>query len=226
MASLRLYKFLNDDGNSPIQGQPWHLPEDDRPGKGKWMPPIKGKLIPCQNGYHALRPQDLVSWLGPVLYELEYSGCMVLSDDKVVVRRARLLRHIPSWNSETQRLFAADCAEHVLPIFERAHPSDDRPRLSIKAARDFANGKIDSEQMRAAWDAAWDAARDAARAAAGDAAGDAAWAAGGDAAWDAAWDAARAAAGDAGGAAAGDAEKKWQAGKLLSYLKLDEAANG
>ena len=105
------------------------------------------------------------------------------------------------------RLFAADCAEFVLPIFEKEYPNDDRPRKAIQAARDYANGLMSREQLAAAWDAAdaaWDAAgaaawdaADAARAAAWDAARDAAWAArdAADAARDAAG-AARAAAGE------------------------------
>ena len=31
--------------------------------------------------------------------------------------------------------FSADCAERVLPIFESAYPSDDRPRKAIEAGR-------------------------------------------------------------------------------------------
>ena len=88
------------------------------------------------------------------------------------------------------RLFAADCAESVLHIFEKEHPNDDRPRKVIRAARDYANGFISSQELKAARDAA-----EAAWAAAGDAE-DAAWAAAG-AARAAAWAAAWAAAGDA-----------------------------
>ena len=32
------------------------------------------------------------------------------------------------------RLFACDCAEHVLPLFESQHPNDNRPRAAIEAA--------------------------------------------------------------------------------------------
>ena len=68
------------------------------------------------------------------------------------------------------RLFAADCAQDVLYIFERDYPNDMRPRNAIQAARDYANGDIDTAAWAAAraaaWAAAWDAARDAARAAA------------------------------------------------------------
>jgi len=93
------------------------------------------------------------------------------------------------------RLMAADFAARVLPIWRKKYPKDDRPAKAIKAARDFAHGKITREKLAAA--------RDAARTAA--------WAAG-DAAWDA-W----AAAGAAGRDAA-DAENKRQAAIFVSYL--------
>ena len=96
------------------------------------------------------------------------------------------------------RLFLADCAEMVLPIFEKDYPNDDRPRKAIQAARDYANGLIGEEAMYAAGDAAMYAARAAAGAAASAAASaaarDAAWAAGWAAGWAAASAAARAAA--------------------------------
>ena len=87
------------------------------------------------------------------------------------------------------RLFACDCAESVLPIFESEKPDDLRPRKAIQTARDYAVGLATQEQLDAARAAAWAAAWDAA----GAAAWDAAWDAAGDAAGDAAWDAARAA---------------------------------
>ena len=82
------------------------------------------------------------------------------------------------------RLFAADCAELVLPIYEKQYPDDDRPRKAIGAARNYANGIINAAARAAAWAAARDAAWAAARAAARDAAWDAAWAAARAAAWD------------------------------------------
>jgi hypothetical protein len=82
------------------------------------------------------------------------------------------------------RLFAADCAESVLPIYEKNYPDDKRPRLAIQAARDYANGLIPMEELDAARAAAWAAAWGA-----DSAADSAAW----DAAWAAAWYAARAA---------------------------------
>ncbi len=39
-------------------------------------------------------------------------------------------------------LWAADCAEHVLPYFEKEYPKDDRPRKAIEVARSWAHADI------------------------------------------------------------------------------------
>ena len=57
-------------------------------------------------------------------------------------------------------LWAASCAEHVLPLFEAARPSDPRPRHAIEQARAWARGEISMSQSRAAAGHANAAARD------------------------------------------------------------------
>jgi len=47
-------------------------------------------------------------------------------------------------------LWAADCAEHVLPFFEEKHPQDDRPRKALEAGRAWARGEIACGKARAA----------------------------------------------------------------------------
>jgi hypothetical protein len=39
-------------------------------------------------------------------------------------------------------LWAAECAEHVLPLFEAERPDDDRPRRAIEAARAWTRGEL------------------------------------------------------------------------------------
>lgn len=39
-------------------------------------------------------------------------------------------------------LWAAKCAEHVLPLFESERPDDDRPRRAIELARAWTRGEI------------------------------------------------------------------------------------
>ena len=152
---MKFYKVLGK-GGGPCNGGSgkWHLPKNGKPGG--WMPKIKD-IVPCKRGYHLCRSEDLIQWLNVEIYEAEGRGKSIRDKDKDVFEQAQLIRKIESWNEKTARLFAADCAEHVLPIFEKTFPDDKRPREAIQAARDFANGKISV--------AAWAAARAAARAA-------------------------------------------------------------
>jgi hypothetical protein len=235
------YKGLNTDGASPYQGFVWPLPVYEGGtwvAAGKWVT-WDGPLVACASGIHYCTQSQVVHWLQPTLYAFEAAGETVNGGNKSICSRGRLLYKIDAWNEQTQRLFAAECAERVLPIYEKEHPSDTRPRDAILASRQFAFGLIGAAAWAAArdaaraaaWAAAWAAARDAARAAARDAAWDAArdaaraaaWAAAWAAARDAAWDAARDAAWDAAWAAARDAECQVQTDIFMRALWDNEA---
>ena len=56
-------------------------------------------------------------------------------------------------------LWAASCAEHVLPLFETAQPDDLRPRGAIEATRGWVRGELSMMQARAAGGHAMGAAR-------------------------------------------------------------------
>ena len=202
----QLYKVLNTDGSCYHGGQGrWYLPDGENPGE--WMPTLRGELEPCVKGYHVLRVPDLVYWIGPALWTVEYEGDRIDGDDKVVVRKARILARVETWNDRILRLFACDCAERVL---SHAPNPDPRSINAIIVARRFANGEATAAELLAAWDAAEAAAEAAAETAA--------WAAAEAAAWDAAWAAAWADA----GAATGTAERAWQTQRLMSYIHGEE----
>jgi hypothetical protein len=156
------YKSLNGD-RSTIQGHPWSLPHKGHPGE--WMPAVAGKLKLCANGYHYCRNErELLEFLGTDLYEIEVRGDVLDGDDKACAREARLLRRIDTWDERTARLFACDCAERVLSIWERRAPDDKRPHECIAVARRYARGEATRDELDAAWDtagAAWAAAGDA-----------------------------------------------------------------
>ncbi|WP_199551865.1 putative immunity protein [Streptomyces sp. N35] len=124
-------------------------------------------------------------------------------------------------------LWAAECAEHVLGLFEAGVPGDARPREAIGAARAWVRGELKMMEARAAGGHAMGAARELRGAArhAAYAAGQAACVAHvaahelGAAAY--AIKAVRAAEGDA----AGRAECRWQRGRLpepIRELVLDD----
>ncbi len=56
-------------------------------------------------------------------------------------------------------VWAADCAQHVLHLFEEMRHDDDRPRRAIDLARAWARGEITMSQARAAGGHAMAAAR-------------------------------------------------------------------
>ena len=158
-----------------------------------------------------------------------------------------LIRMLPA---REQRLFACDCAERALPIFERANPDDHRPREAIEVARRYAMGTATIDDLHAAKQAAAAAARVAARVAVWETARVAVWVAAWDTAdataWDVAWEtarvAARVAAWDTVDATAWDAAQKavwdaaqkavweaaqaagqkWQIDRALWYLEQSE----
>lgn len=57
-------------------------------------------------------------------------------------------------------LWAADCAEHVLPLFERERPADDRPRHALELVRAWTRGEVTMTESRTAAGHANAAARD------------------------------------------------------------------
>ena len=231
---VTLYKVTREDGRS-MHG-----------GTGRWTPgrwrSVSGPLVPCRNGLHLCRPQDLVHWLGPVIWEAEADGEVVEAEDKVVARRARVLRRVEAWDDRAARLFAAACAEDALPFADPAQ----RPVLegAIAAARAFAEGRATeadlsaarsaaesaaesaawsaarSSARSAAWSAAWSAARSAARSAAWSAARSSAWSAARSSAWSAAESAAESAARSAARSAAWSSARERQAERLLSMLGI------
>ncbi len=200
--TIKLYKFLSDDFTGTCSGKPWPV----KNGRTRWLK-CEGKLELCENGYHGCEEKDLLKWALPQLYEMEARGEILRRDDKICCREVRLVKRVKTWNEKTQRLFAADCAEHVLHVFEKKYPDDKRPRTAIGVVRKFTRGQATGEELDAARVAAWDAV------------GGAAWVAARAAARAAAWDAAWAAAWDATWAVARDVERKWQRKRLMEYLK-------
>lgn len=57
-------------------------------------------------------------------------------------------------------LWAADCAEHVLHLFEEKEPNDERPRRAIETIRAWTRGEVTMSQSRAAGGYAMGAARE------------------------------------------------------------------
>lgn len=86
---------------------------------------------------------------------------MILSKDRdprlVTIRRGGTLTDA---DHQLLALWAATCAEHVLPFFEAVRPNDPRPREAIEHARAWVRGEVRMMTARAAGGHAMGAARE------------------------------------------------------------------
>jgi hypothetical protein len=86
---------------------------------------------------------------------------MIMSKDRdprlVTLRRGGTLQDS---DHHLLAVWAADCAEHVLHLFEQVRPGDDRPHQAIEQARAWARGEVTWTQARTAAFAANAAARE------------------------------------------------------------------
>ena len=86
---------------------------------------------------------------------------MILPKDRdprfITIRRGGTL---PDSDHHLLAEWAADCAEHVLHLFEQVQPSDERPRNAIQQVRAWTRGETTMTQARTAGGWANAAARD------------------------------------------------------------------
>lgn len=128
------WKVLWPDGRCYWGGHgSWPLPRGREPGE--WLH-VKGTLSECRRGLHLCRTRDLVEWIGPAIFEAEIdTGAGVLvAADMLVARRARLVRRT-SWCSRIASMWAVECVERALPIWESEFRTERNLRAVVEAAR-------------------------------------------------------------------------------------------
>ena len=185
------------------------MPSGKRPGK---FLTIEGQIRACSCGLHFCREDQLLEWIGPVVWEFEPRGEIVDAGNKLVCAKGRLVRRCEGWNETTARLFAIDCATRALNREKKSgRTPDPRSYEALKVARKFAKGEATYDELSAA--------ESAARLAAESAAWLAAWLAARSAAESAARLAAWLAARSAAESAAESAEVKWQRKRLMEYVE-------
>ncbi len=80
---------------------------------------------------------------------------------KYRVKENETKKKLDSQDHKALAIWAADCAEHVLPYFEKEYPKDDRPQKAIEACRTWARtGVFKMADVRNAALAAHAAARE------------------------------------------------------------------
>lgn len=157
---------------------------------------------------------EIASGYRPLRYDNIFG--LLDSDPQLVMSLTAPLRLPLLWDAKRARLFACDCAERVLPLFESERPEDRRPREAIEVARAFARGETTSDRLTDACGAACAAytyrTTYAYAAASAHAAADS----------DATYAAHYAASNASYSALSAEEERSWQRARLLQYL-LGEA---
>jgi hypothetical protein len=98
---MTYYKFLSPGRYGVLSGFRWPL--------GEWVH-ADGPLVPGVNGIHGCRLDDFPYWVGEVCWRIELGGEVLEGERTVVASRGHLLEPVRTWNSETQREFAAVCS--------------------------------------------------------------------------------------------------------------------
>lgn len=172
------YKVLAEDG-SCIHGGSGRWPLPTQNDDGIWMPgewlSVKGKIKFGTNGLHLTGLLGLVGLVGPAVFEAEpHPDEDVIRGsygEKVVTRRARLLRPLAGWDRRYLKLFFLDCAERVIDVYAFARPGDTRLSSAVELARLSLVDDAPAGALDTAWDRSYGAyalvegaARDAAEA--------------------------------------------------------------
>lgn len=106
-----LYKTTQLDGSGVHGGTgKWDLPKDDAPGEWRSVP--VASLTQLASGLALTPAWALPRWLGPVICEAEYEGEANFRMDKVVVRKARLVKRL-NWNGIKAIEFGRACCHNV-----------------------------------------------------------------------------------------------------------------
>ncbi len=162
----RAYHFISDDMRSDedlIAGRddPWRI------GEMRTYIPVTldtgdGEFI-TQSGYHSSPTlwDAMMRADGPIACAVEISDPVSTGGDfeqgRFQISNSRKLLAAIDLSSDL-RLFACACAERVLSIFETAWPGNDRPRLAINIALDYARQRATAEDLQSALILARDAA--------------------------------------------------------------------
>ncbi|WP_322760019.1 hypothetical protein [Frankia sp. Cr2] len=161
---MSYYKFLRPSGTSPFTGYAWGA----MPGRwveagvnvGVGVGDVAGDVVPCRDGIHACRVEDLPYWLTEELWRIDLDGPLVIHENKVVAGRGRLGARVEEWTRAAAREFSVACvcrvAHHAAAELRDAGLAAFAERLEAAAAAFGRNGKADAldEHARAGIEAA------------------------------------------------------------------------
>jgi hypothetical protein len=134
------HKFLRSGARTLFTNLSWPLPAAN--GSAAWVEAAPGPLVPCRNGLHACRFEDLAHWIADELWEIELDGEWIRAPDALVARRARLVRRLDRWEApEIRTRFSEACRARAAAVCERAAlPASSLAVQYLEQAKGFPAG--------------------------------------------------------------------------------------
>ena len=123
-----LYKFLRTGLKSDSGKHTWEI--------GKWYK--EDKIDICNSGFHASKtPLQAMRYVGgEILAKVSVRGKSIIEDDKECWSEMKIIKAW-HWTKKDSVELAIFSAELCLSNFEKVYPDDKRPRLAIKAAKEW-----------------------------------------------------------------------------------------
>jgi hypothetical protein len=142
------YKFLRAGRTGSFSSFVW-------PEPGIWVS-AGSEPMPCRQGIHACRTQDLPWWLADELWEIELKEPIAADEHKLVATAGRLSSRIDQWTVSCAQQYAEACAwrtrDRAVEALRRAHHERSAGELAscttlddvLANARRLANDMPDS----------------------------------------------------------------------------------
>ncbi len=114
-------------------------------GTGKWTPykpkHVDGELIPCKNGLHYCRDEQVVEWIDQEIWKFVdlAPDSTIANPDKMVTREGMITEKCKHWTKRAAALFAVDCARQAL----NRHDLGDEYTEPLNACLDVIVGYIE-----------------------------------------------------------------------------------
>ncbi|WP_422772777.1 hypothetical protein ACN28C_07235 [Plantactinospora sp. WMMC1484] len=99
---MRYYKFLAAGRIGPFSRQTWSTAWRSEPA-----------IVPCRQGLHVCRVDDLPYWLHDELWEVEVEGPVLAMERQVIAGRGHLREQVGEWNAQARQEFVRACLTRI-----------------------------------------------------------------------------------------------------------------
>lgn len=114
------FRFLHRNGKTSNQGDAtWNCPLNDK--HAEWMEPDENN-----KGYYLSTTKGLCYWIDRELYVAEYQEAFEVTDDSLIVPKARLLTRITSWGIKKHIEYINECVEQAKALRDKENQEHDR----------------------------------------------------------------------------------------------------